>query len=64
MFNSANDGMWHFIDSLSLGVLVATWLEILPKLAALLTVIWTIIRIYESVTVQNLIAKIKRSISK
>jgi hypothetical protein len=42
-------------DALSLVVVGATLLKWLPAIAALFTIIWTAIRIYESRTVQNLI---------
>lgn len=40
-------------DGASFGVLLAAWLEWLPEVAALLTIIWTTIRIIESETVQR-----------
>ena len=47
----------HFGDAISLGVVVATIAEWLPALAALLTVVWTAIRIYETHTVQRLLRR-------
>lgn len=44
----------HVGDAISLGVVVATIAEWLPAVAALLTVVWTAIRIYETRTVQRL----------
>jgi chromate transport protein ChrA len=38
---------------------VGTLMGILPSIAAIFTIIWTSIRIYESNTVQNLIQKMK-----
>jgi chromate transport protein ChrA len=46
-----------FGDAVSLGVVVATIAEWLPSVAALLTVVWTAIRIYETKTVQRLIGR-------
>jgi hypothetical protein len=44
-------------DGLSITTTVGALVGILPSLAALLSVIWTAIRIYEMPTVQKLIAK-------
>ncbi|WP_114954322.1 hypothetical protein [Sphingosinicella terrae] len=44
----------HVGDAISLGVVLATIAEWLPAVAALLTVVWTAIRIYETRTVQRL----------
>jgi peptidoglycan biosynthesis protein MviN/MurJ (putative lipid II flippase) len=40
-------------DVLSVGVAVGTVAQLLPHLAALLTIIWTLIRIFETETVQG-----------
>lgn len=45
------------IDAASIAVGVSTLLSWLPHIAALLTVIWTMIRIYEARTVQRLLGK-------
>lgn len=42
-------------DGTSIGVLVATLTEALPAVAAVTTIIWTLIRIYETDTVQRLL---------
>lgn len=44
-------------DALSIGVVVGTLADILPAVAALLTVIWTLIRIFETKTVQQLLGR-------
>lgn len=46
-----------FIDGVSLSTMLATLLGWLPALAALLSVVWTAIRIYETETVKKLIDK-------
>lgn len=46
-----------FGDAVSLGVVVATVAEWLPALAALLTIVWTAIRIWETKTVQRLVRR-------
>jgi chromate transport protein ChrA len=45
------------VDVGSVGTLVATLAGWLPSIAALLTIAWTAIRIYESPTVQRLIRR-------
>lgn len=44
------------IDWLSFGTVVAAVWGAIPTLALILTAVWTAIRIYESETVQNIIA--------
>ena len=46
-------------DILSIGVVLATLASWLPAIAALFTIIWTVIRIYETQTVQGLLGKLK-----
>ena len=46
-------------DALSVATVVATLAKWLPAIAALFTIVWTIIRIYETETVQKLIRKCK-----
>ena len=45
------------LDGLSISVVVATIMNWLPAIAALFTIIWTIIRIYETQSVQKWINK-------
>ena len=47
-------------DALSIATVVGTLVDVLPALAALFTIVWTSIRIWETKTVQNLIKKLKR----
>lgn len=44
-------------DAVSVFTVVGALVEMLPSIAALFTIIWTGLRIYESDTVQNLIKK-------
>lgn len=46
------------IDGLSIGTVLATLAGVFPSLAALFTIIWTLIRIYETKTVQRILGKI------
>jgi chromate transport protein ChrA len=48
-------------DILSIGVVLATLASWLPSAAALLTIVWTLIRIYETRTVQRLLGKAESS---
>lgn len=47
----------NIVDGLSIASIVATLVGWLPSIAALASLIWTLIRIYETATVQGLIAK-------
>jgi hypothetical protein len=44
-------------DVLSLAVVASTLLEWLPAVAAVVSIIWGVIRIYETRTVQELVAR-------
>ena len=46
-------------DTISIVTVLATLANVLPAVAALFTIIWTGIRIYETDTVQSIIKKIK-----
>lgn len=47
----------HAIDAVSVFTVIGTLSDALPPLAALFTILWTGIRIYESETVQRLLGK-------
>jgi len=47
----------HLVDSASIATVVGTLAGILPAIAAIFTIVWTTIRIYESDTVQRFINK-------
>lgn len=55
----ATEGTKHVIDSISVLTVVGTLADVLPPIAALITIVWTCIRIYETATVQALIKKNK-----
>lgn len=56
--DSANqEATKHLIDAVSIGTVVGTIAGFLPAIAALFTIIWTAIRIYETKTVQALFAR-------
>jgi len=45
------------LDTVSLVTVVGTLMDMLPAVAAIFTIIWTGIRIYETDTVQKLLGK-------
>ena len=47
----------HVIDALSFATVLGTIFNMLPAVAALFTIIWTAIRIYETETVQRWLGK-------
>lgn len=46
-------------DVVSYGIAVGTVAQILPGVAALLSILWTLIRIYETDTVQALVRRLR-----
>jgi hypothetical protein len=48
-----HDTVKHFVDGLSLVTVVGTLVDVLPSIAAIFTIIWTAIRIWETNTVQS-----------
>jgi hypothetical protein len=54
-----SDATKHIIDGASIATAVGTMMQLLPAIAALFTIIWTTIRIYETKTVQKLLGKHK-----
>lgn len=47
----------HVVDALSIMTVVGTLVEMLPSIAAIFTIVWTVIRIWETETVQNLLGR-------
>jgi hypothetical protein len=54
-----SDTVKHIMDGVSVVTAVGTIINMLPAVAALFTIIWTGIRIYESETVQKLLGRNK-----
>jgi chromate transport protein ChrA len=54
-----NESAKQAVDAISLGTVVATVAGWLPAVAAIFTIVWTTIRIYESRTVQNLVIRLR-----
>jgi hypothetical protein len=60
MKDNLSEGSKHILDGLSLLTVLGTLVDILPAVAAIFTIIWTAIRIYETGTVQGWINRAKR----
>ena len=54
-----NEATKHAIDALSVLTVLGTLMEALPAIAALFTIIWTSIRIWETKTVQGWVNTLK-----
>ena len=48
-----HDTMKNIVDAVSVVTVVGTLVDMLPSIAALFTICWTAIRIYETRTVQS-----------
>lgn len=57
MKDHLNESTKHVIDGLSLVTVLGALVELLPAVAAIFTIVWTAIRIYETDTVQQLLGK-------
>ena len=55
MKDMATEGTKQVVDAVSVITVVGTIGDVLPPLAALFTLVWTALRIYESRTVQGLL---------
>lgn len=60
MKEHVNEGVKQATDALSIVTVVGTLMDLLPTIAALFTIIWTLIRIYETKTVQGWIGRAKQ----
>jgi hypothetical protein len=56
-FDSMDEALKHVIDALSLVTVIGTLVDMLPSIAAVFTIVWTVIRIYETKTVQGWMGK-------
>jgi hypothetical protein len=56
-YSSWSETVKHAIDGLSVVTAVGTLTKMLPAVAAIFTILWTGIRIYESETVQKFLKK-------
>lgn len=53
MAQHSSETIKHAVDGLSIVTVLGTLAEILPALAALFSLVWSVIRIWETETVQN-----------
>jgi len=56
---SMQEGTKQVLDSVSIVTVVGTLADILPAIAALFTIVWTALRIWETDTVQKFLGKNK-----
>ena len=54
---TATEGTKQVVDAISVVTVLGTLGDVLPPMAALFTLIWTAIRIYETDTVQKILGK-------
>ena len=54
-----DDTVKHIADAASVVTVVGTLTGVLPSIAAIFTIVWTGIRIFETDTVKSIIKKIK-----
>lgn len=52
-----SNGTKYAIDALSVATVLGSLVQLLPSIAALVTIIWTSIRVYETRTVQKLLGR-------
>ena len=62
MMDQVDEHLKQTLDIVSITTVFGTLMGILPSIAALLSIVWSIVRLYETDTVQKLIAKAKGSI--
>lgn len=53
LLDSMNDSIKHAVDTVSIATVLGTLTHMLPSIAALFSIIWSAIRIYETDTVQG-----------
>jgi hypothetical protein len=52
-----SEGTKHVLDGLSVITVIGALADVLPAVAALFTIVWTAIRIWETDTIQNIVKK-------
>jgi hypothetical protein len=56
-FDRLGEGLKNLFDGLSVITVLGTLIDMLPSIAALFTIIWTAIRIYETDTVRRILGR-------
>jgi hypothetical protein len=51
----------HAVDAVATGTVVVTWLDFLPDVAAGLSIVWFLLRIWESETVKGFRGKQRKN---
>jgi hypothetical protein len=54
-----NETIKSVVDGLSIITVIGTLADMLPSVAAVFTIVWTSIRIWETTTVQNWVKKLR-----
>lgn len=54
-----SESLKHAADAASLATVLGTLMQFLPPIAALVSIVWTSIRIYETKTVQGWLKRLK-----
>ena len=57
MDEHTSEAVKHIVDGVSVLTVIGTLANILPAIAALFTIIWTALRIYETKTIQGWLGK-------
>jgi len=57
IFEGMDEASKHIMDVFSIATVLGTLADMLPSIAALFTIVWTGIRIYETKTIQKMIGK-------
>jgi|TARA_R110000803_G_scaffold123590_1_gene191513 hypothetical protein len=57
---NASESTKHAVDLLSVVTVLGTLVDFLPAVAAAFTIVWTLIRIWETDTVKNFVEKWKK----
>ena len=57
--NEQHETIKHVVDALSIITVLGTLADMLPSVAAVFTIVWTSIRIWETNTVQNWVKKLR-----
>ena len=56
-FAHLDEASKHILDGLSIATVLGTLVQVLPSVAAGLSIVWSVIRIYETKTVQRWLGK-------
>lgn len=56
-FDHLSESAKHVVDALSVATVLGTLVDMLPSIAAVFTIVWTGIRIWETSTVQGLLGR-------